>query len=312
MTEKIARIEQDENYVSHEGLLNEVSEEDYKESRRAEKEDTEDNDKDINIRKSNIYKEIRDVLGQKETGVEPFDAKGVSFALPPKQQDKPFLKKALLGLAFLASTLGFSSKATASGDPADSLKNKVPTEKSLGKTDNKEGLKIIEITPTVRQEWNAFIDFVHTKKEDFGGLEKLDKDQNLARKLFSDYQKLHPGTSINYDIVASVQKEMEDLRESVKGFAERRNDPNAKNLMGYISKVDGIFGDNTAQSKFPFMIETQYHNNNVVSSKNLGLVNSNLETGSSAQLKKRIPEGAKIIDHEFYEDPVTGDLVKYK
>lgn len=274
-------------------------------------EDLENLERDIKFKTSDTAEAIRKAQAKKGSVIETWDPKPeTKYEAPVKQASHPLRNRLMAGVIGLATMLGFQSKATAAELPEDSVKNKIenPNENIV----IREGLTIREISPNERQEWNAFIDFVQAKEKEFGGLEKLDKNQALARKLFGEYQKIHPGTSINYNMVASVQYEMQKLRQSVQGFAQRRNDPNANKLMGFISEVDGFFGDNTAQSKFPFMIEDQYHNNNLVSSKNLGLVNSNLETSSKTQLKKKIPDGAKIVDNEFYEDPQTGDLVKYK
>lgn len=191
---------------------------------------------------------------------------------------------------------------------------KKPKIENINGIEVRAGLKIRELTNTERVDWNNFIDFVQSKAKDFGGLEKLDKGNDaLARSLFIEYKKINPKTSINYDIVPSVQYEMQLLKRNVQAFEERHKNPNAKNVMGYVSVVDGWFGDNTAQSKYFSTTLNQYHNNNLVSSEDLGLLNSKLETERQAKILKSLPQNVKLeklADGYYYEDPNSGDLVK--
>lgn len=170
------------------------------------------------------------------------------------------------------------------------------------------------LTPQQMKEWNSYVDYVD--KRGYKGSKDLDrKETGLARKLFDDYLKDNPGVTIKYDDVKTVQTEMQKLRDSVRAFASRRNDPKAATLMGGISEPDGWPGSRTTQFKFPEMQLTQLHNNNVVQNKNLGLVGSGLKpTGVTVVQQQKLPPGAKLEklqDGWYYEDPKSGDMVKW-
>lgn len=171
------------------------------------------------------------------------------------------------------------------------------------------------LTPKKMSEWNRLLDFL--KQKGYEGSTKLDKDKALGQSLFNEFKKANPGTSITYDIVPTVQREMEKLKESAQSFAERHKDPNAKQVMSGISKVDGFLGSKTSQFRFPEMTETSLHNGQVVSTANLGLVKGGLQptgiTGSAT--KKPLPRGVtlqRVDGEDYYTDPSTGYLVKYE
>lgn len=171
------------------------------------------------------------------------------------------------------------------------------------------------LTPQKMSEWNKLLDFL--KQKGYEGSTKLDKDKALGQTLFNEFKKSNPSTTITYDIVPTVQREMEKLKDSAQSFAERHKDPNAKQVMSGISKVDGFLGSKTSQFRFPEMTETALHNGQVVSSANLGLVKGGLQptgiTGSTT--KQSLPRGVTLIkadDGDYYTDPSTGYLVKYQ
>jgi len=170
-----------------------------------------------------------------------------------------------------------------------------------------------ELTPQQRQDWNNYVDYV--EKKGFKGSPQLDKkDTGLAKKLFDEYVKANPATSINYDTVKSVQYEMQKLKDSAQEFAARRNDPNAKNIMSGVSPVDGWPGSKTTSFKFPAMTDRTFRNDALVSQKNLGLVNSELRP--SALTVQPVPLGTKLEKMAdgrlYYQDPKTQDMVLYK
>lgn len=171
-----------------------------------------------------------------------------------------------------------------------------------------------KLTPQKMQEWNKLLDFIKSKGHE--GSTKLDKDKTLGQSLFNEFKKANPNTTITYDIVPTVQREMERLKESAQSFAERHKDPNAKKVMSGISKVDGFLGSRTSQFRFPEMTETTKLNGRVVSSANLGLVKGGLQpTGITGGAKKPLPRGVELkrVDGEdWYTDPMTGYLTKYE
>lgn len=175
-----------------------------------------------------------------------------------------------------------------------------------------------KLSPQQMKDWNGYVDYV--EKMGYKGSTELDKKSTgLARKLFDNYLKENPSASIKYDDVKKVQMEMEELKNNVQGFAKRRNDPNAEKLMSGISKVDGWPGSRTTQYKFPIMQEVSYHNNELVSNRNLGLMGGDMkptgQQGIASGIAKKLPPNVKLEklqDGYYYEDPQTGDLVKYQ
>jgi hypothetical protein len=112
---------------------------------------------------------------------------------------------------------------------------------------------------------------------------------------------------------------MEKLKQSAQGFAQRRNDPSAKNIMTGISKVDGWPGSRTTQFKFPDLEVTQYRNDNLVAKKNYGLLDGGLQ--AEGVKKKALPTNIKLETlydsagqpiGKGYTDPKTGDIVEIK
>lgn len=177
------------------------------------------------------------------------------------------------------------------------------------------------LTPQQMQEWNSLLD--HIKSRGYEGSEQLDHDKKLGESLFNEWKQKNPGATIDYGAVKSVQGEMQKLRDNAQGFAARHNDPNAKNIMSNVSKIDGFLGSKTSQFRFPQMSVNDLHNNALVGSANLGLVNSNLQpTGAAAKLaamKRTPPPNAKLealYDNAGnktgmgYTDPTTGDVVR--
>lgn len=181
-----------------------------------------------------------------------------------------------------------------------------------GNEDPKKPSSAAPLTPQQRIDWNRYVDYV--EKRGYKGSTQLDKKETgLAKKLFDDFIKENPNSSINYDHVKSVQIEMQKLKEVSQSFAKRRNNPDAEKIMAGISQVDGWPGSKTTQFKFPEMKEKYYHNEQLVKARNLGLVGSSLQPAN--QTAKPLPKGVKLeqlSDGVYYEDPSTGDMVKYR
>lgn len=170
------------------------------------------------------------------------------------------------------------------------------------------------LEPKQREDWNNYVNWL--EKKGYKGSPLLDKKETgLARNLFDQFIKENPKSTINYETVKSVQYEMQKLRDAAQGFAARRNDPNAKNIMSGVSKLDGWPGSKTTSFKFPSMSEKQYYNNALQSQKNLGIVNPELKPATALAMKP-VPAGVKIEKmsdgHFYYEDPSSGQLVFYK
>jgi hypothetical protein len=171
------------------------------------------------------------------------------------------------------------------------------------------------LTSQQRSDWNAYIDWL--EKKGYKGSTELDKQSTgLAKSLLEQYRKEYPKTSISYDNIRQVQMEMQNLRKNVQDFEKRRNNPNAENLMNGVSDVDGWPGSRTTSFKFPMMTENFYHNNALVKSRNLGVVGADLNPAQKpTSLQKPLPKGVKLEQLEdgiYYEDPSTGDMIKYQ
>ena len=201
-----------------------------------------------------------------------------------------------LGEAILKNaglTGGVSSIFNAGGDPGD---------------DNKQ------LTPQQMKDWNRYVDYV--KEKGYTGSKDLDKrETGLAKNLFNNFLKENPDATIKYEDIGLVQQEMNKLKDQARAFAARRGDPNAQNLMAGTSKVDGWPGSKTTQFKFPEMQSKEFLNDTLVKQQNLGLVGGTFTpTGVPATAKKVLPKGVKLEklqDGYYYEDPQTGDMVKW-
>jgi hypothetical protein len=309
MTEKIPSIENQESNEAHQELT-QVSEVQLPEKKLELDPETLNEIKALKY-KLEFEQSLTGLTNKKDDGSK---RDGEIYNLDENRpKPKGGVKTALLAISAGFMSLFASKEAKAGSGPEDSLGKKPLTEniKSNGGIEVKEGLKIREISPKERADWNNFIDFVESKG--LKGSEKLDKGSDaLARNLFDEYKKLHPNTTIDYGSVASFQYEMQKLKEQAQGFAERRNDPNAKKIMSFVSKVDGWFGSKTSQSKFPFMIENTYHNDNLVSSENLGLLGADLTPEKKEQIMKKVPLGKKLeeLSDGYYYENDDGDLVK--
>lgn len=126
MKETIPPLEQDENFVNNEGIIKEVSQEDYKLSRKLEKQNENTGDLDLELRKTDIYKKIIETQSKKETGAEPLNQKEVFFT--GTAQQKPSSKLRNLGMALRVGLWGLlglgATKANAGVNPVDSANEK--------------------------------------------------------------------------------------------------------------------------------------------------------------------------------------------
>ena len=170
------------------------------------------------------------------------------------------------------------------------------------------------LSPQQLQDWNRYIDWMDSKG--MKGSKELDKGEN-AFKWLAAYQQENPQTTITKDSIKSVQYEMEKLANNARDFARRKNNPNAENLMRGISQLDGIPGSKTTSFKFPDLIQKNYHENALVSNRNLGLLNGDMTSQTQQQniYRKPPPKGVKLEkldDGNYYYEDENGDLVKYK
>jgi hypothetical protein len=246
---------------------------------------------------------LKDEMEKQETIGSPADMSEKRVIIEPKKPEMTkrkhsFFRRMGSAAFFLIAGLIGAQHANAT-NTTDTLEKKVAT---------KTPETTVVLSQTQMRDWNAFVDFVESKG--YKGSKELDvKGAGLGKKLMDEFKKLHPETSVNYEMVAQVQQAMVGVQKTAQEFSKRRNDPDAENIMGNISKVDGWPGSKTTQFKFPLLREVSYENNVVVGEKNKGLVGANFLTGKS------VPPGAKVeklAGGYYYEDPDTGDLVKLK
>lgn len=116
------------------------------------------------------------------------------------------------------------------------------------------------LDPSIRPEWNNFIDFVD-KKGMRGNPQLDDKDKGLGKQLMAEYLKLNPQSKLSYDLVPAIQQDMQNVRNiGLKNI----HDNNLKvpgvakddDYMANISAVDGWLGSKTSDHKFPTAIQT--------------------------------------------------------
>lgn len=149
------------------------------------------------------------------------------------------------------------------------------------------------LTPQQRKEWNNYVDWLEAKG--YKGSPLLDKKETgLAVKLFNQFKQENPSVSITLNHIASVQSEMQKLKDTAQSFAQRHGDKNASNIMSGVSKVDSWPGSKTTSFKFPDMVSQQYNNSSLVSQKNLGLIDSRLQPSGLSGATKPIPKNVKI------------------
>lgn len=220
-------------------------------------------------------------------------------------QKKSFFKNTAAAIGFTIAGLFGMGKDAKATSPDDSLQK----EKKVAAVKGVENKEIRQLSQREMQEWNMFVDFVEEKG--YQGAKELDvKGAKLAQKLFDEFKKLNPHVKIDLSITASVQAAMQGVKEMAQGFAKRKGDQNANNIMAGISKVDGWPGSKTTAYKFPGLEEQTYHNDALQSKTDKGLID-----GKGLQSKTKIPKGAEVMelaDGKYYQDPDSGDLVKIK
>lgn len=172
-----------------------------------------------------------------------------------------------------------------------------------------------DLTPRQRSEWNAYVDWLDTKG--YKGSPLLDKKATgLASGLFEQFKKENPDVTLTYENISQVQTEMQKLRENVQAFEKRRGAKDADTLMSGISQVDGWPGSKTTSFKFPSMTIQEFRNNELVTKKNLGIVDYNFKPSESTATKKKLPKGVKLETmsdgRKYYEDPESGNMVLYE
>lgn len=132
-----------------------------------------------------------------------------------------------------------------SGGPGDGTKTPVAPKDYKG------------IAPTVRKDWNDFLDYLD--KKGVGGKTDLDKrDQSLGLNYLSQYRKENPKTSITPEIIPQIQYDQYLLRkgDSYPGLnAEQlkyvRGGLNPAYMARPVSDVDGWLGSATTKQYYP-------------------------------------------------------------
>lgn len=142
------------------------------------------------------------------------------------------------------------------------------------------------VTPQNMQDWNSFIDYL--EKEGYKGNADLDiRDKNLSSSLLTQYNKLNPKSTLNYNMVPAFQQEfvnyrqkvIDDFRTGKAGISGLTKD-NYSSVVGEdfsgfwpeISRVDNWLGSKTSKWKFPTLyIHTRNAQSNLAQVENRGL-----------------------------------------
>ena len=132
-------------------------------------------------------------------------------------------------------------------------------------------------TPSLTSEqmdrWNRLISY--SKQKGYSGMAELDHNPALRQKVFAEYNKANPDSTVSLDMVKQVQDEIQNYKSKVlqamsTGGAKGSEGVNPSNFMKGISQVDGIFGSKTSSWQFPqaYMVDRA-----TGEKKNLGFAN---------------------------------------
>lgn len=175
--------------------------------------------------------------------------------------------------------------------------------------------KTRRLKPDELTQWNKLVDY--TAKKNYIKDPRINaKDGSFSKGIFAEYAKVDPSFKLTYDDVASVQNEFLMQRDQMRSFMKRKNMKDADTFGSNYSPVDAFAGDKTLSQRFVPLVEETYHNDQLKSSVNRGLMNGSgvPQKAAPAATKKALPAGAKLeklADGMYYEDPASGDLVKY-
>lgn len=114
----------------------------------------------------------------------------------------------------------------------------------------------------VKQDWNAYLDYLDTKK--ISDRKDLDKN-DLGNKYFREYLKANPNTSLSESIIPQIRQAYQELRNSqvadilsgkISFAGKTGKDVDTSNFMRHIvdnekSEFPNYVGQHLTQTRFP-------------------------------------------------------------
>jgi len=114
----------------------------------------------------------------------------------------------------------------------------------------------------IKQDWNAYLDYLDEKK--VRGIDALDKG-DLGNKYFREYLKANPNTSLNENIIPKIREAYQDLRNSqiadiqsgkISFLGKTGKDADVSSFMRHIvenekTKNPNYVGQHLTQTRFP-------------------------------------------------------------
>lgn len=158
-------------------------------------------------------------------------------------------------------------------------------------TGYQQGGTLPRLNPNEMAYFNRFNQYVRDQ-----GYDKSPKlnDQNLSRKLYSDFQATDDSVQIPYEeFIPRVQQEQYNLRNFTQGLMQRKNVAGADSIMNNITPFDGLYGPRTNSYDFPNVIQQTYRNENLVQQRDLGLTSGQLPNKKDGGLSRGEDYGSK-------------------
>jgi hypothetical protein len=126
----------------------------------------------------------------------------------------------------------------------------------------------------LKKDWNAFLRYAEEKK--FRGKEELDKN-DLGNKMYREYIKKTPGTSLNESVIPQIRKlyidyrnqNLADIKAGKQAFAEGTNEENYMRhiTLNELSENPNYVGQHLTQTYFPEAKIVTKENGKVVGEK---------------------------------------------
>lgn len=109
------------------------------------------------------------------------------------------------------------------------------------------------ISSETMSRWNRLIQFA--KQKGYSGMEALNHDEKLRKRVFDEYNAANPDSPVDYSIVKDVQNEIQKYKQkalqAIQSGKGSYSGSNLNNFMSGTSKVDGVFGSKTSSWEFP-------------------------------------------------------------
>jgi len=171
----------------------------------------------------------------------------------------------------------------------------------------KEMPKDDKVSIQEKKDWNEYIDYL--EKKGLKGSPELNKgagEENVGRKVFKQYIKENPKSSLSLEKIPTIQGYFEGLKKSGKeriesGKSKMAEGQTKESFMKGISKVDIYPGSKTTTYKFPTASLETTENGKIVSKEELGFIEPGVDPYKSVRGEKEempTPAMAKVKEAE--------------